>query len=249
MIWVIAKREATSLFRTPLAWSLLCVTQFVLAYQFLAQIEIYLQFADKLRAMPEPPGVTEVVVAPTVGVSAMLMLFLIPVITMSSLSGERRSGTLALLYSSPVTAWQIICGKFLGVWSLLAVIWILVALMPLTLLWGAPLDLGVYASGLLALLILMTAYAAIGLMFSALFAQPAVAAIATFGLLVALWLIDWATRLGQDGGLFAYLSSLNHFQSMARGLLDSADLTYFFIITATSLYLATWRLDGDRRPL
>lgn len=249
MIGVIARHEARSLFRTPLAWSLLCVVQFVLAYQFLAQIEIYVQFEDKLRAMAQAPGVTEVIVSPILGVSAVLMLFLIPVITMSALSGERRSGTLALLYSSPITSWQIVVGKFLGIWGLLAVIWVIVALMPLTLMWGAVLDLGIYLSGLFALLVLMAAYAAVGLMFSAMFAQPTVAAIMTFGALVGLWLIDWAARLGQDGGLFGYLSSLNHFQRMTRGLLDTTDVAYFAIVTATSLYVTAWRLDGDRKPL
>jgi ABC-2 type transport system permease protein len=87
MIRVIATRETIALFRTPLAWSLLAMAQFVLAYQFLAQIETYLHFAGKLRAIPEAPGVTEVVVTPTIGVSALLMLFFIPVITMASLSG------------------------------------------------------------------------------------------------------------------------------------------------------------------
>ena len=249
MIRIIATREATALFRSPLAWSLLAMAQFVLAFQFLAQIETYLHFADKLRAMPEAPGVTEMVVTPSFIVSAMLMLFLIPVVTMSSLSGERRSGTLALLYSSPITSWQIVAGKFIGIGALLAVVWVMVALMPLTLMWGATLDVGVYLSGLLALFVLMAASAAIGLMFSAMFTQPAVAAIMTFGVLSGLWLIDWATRLGQDASLFNYLSSLNHFQRIARGLLDSADLAYFMIIIATSLYLTTWRLNGDRKPL
>ncbi len=249
MIWTIAKREATSLFRTPLAWSLLSVVQLVLAYQFLTQIEIYLQFEDKLRAMPEAPGITEVIISPILGLSAILMLFVIPVLTMSSLSGERRNGTLTLLYSSPITSRQIVAGKFLGLWALLTVIWVIAALMPLTLMWGAPVDLGVYLSGLLALMMLMTAYAGIGLMFSAMFAQPAVAAIATFGILAGLWLIDWATHLQQEAGLLSYVSSLNHFQRLARGLIDSTDLSYFAIITAVSLYLTAWRLDGDRKPL
>jgi len=249
MIGVIARREATSLFRAPLAWSLLAVTQFVLAYQFLAQIETYLAFADKLRAMPEPPGVSEVVVTPTMGVAAMLLMFLVPVITMGSLSGERRAGTLTLLYSSPVTSTEIVLGKFFGVWALLGVLWIAIALMPLTLLWGAPLDLGVYACGLFALLLLMAAYSAVGLMFSALFAQPALAAVMSFGVLTGLWLIDWATRIGGEGGVFTYLSSLTHFQRLASGLVDSADVTYFLIITAAALAAAVWRLDGDRRPL
>ena len=249
MIRVIATRETIALFRTPLAWSLLAMAQFVLAYQFLAQIETYLHFADKLRAIPEAPGVTEVVVTPTIGVSALLMLFFIPVITMASLSGERRNGTLALLYSSPVTSFQIVAGKFIGIGTLLAILWVIIALMPLTLMWGATLDVGLYLSGLLALFVLMSAYTAVGLMFSAIFAQPSVAAIMTFGLLSGLWLIDWATRLGQDASLFSYLSSLNHFQRIAQGLLDTSDLAYFIIIIVLALYVTTWRLDGDRTPL
>lgn len=249
MIWIIANREASAMFRSPLAWSLLAVSQFVLAFQFLAQIETYLHFSDKLRAMPEAPGVTEVVVTPIIGVTAVLMLFIIPVVTMSSLSAERRSGTLALLYSSPVTSWQIVAGKYLGVSALLAVVWVIVALMPVTLMWGAALDLGLYLSGILALFLLMATYTAVGLMFSAFFAQASVAAIMTFGVLGALWLIDWATRLGQDAGLFNYLSSLNHFQRLARGLLITTDLAYFMIIIASALYLATWRLDGDGKAL
>jgi ABC-type transport system involved in multi-copper enzyme maturation permease subunit len=147
MIGVIAKREAIALFRTPLAWALLAMTQFVLAYQFLAQIEIYLQFEDKLRSMPDAPGITEVVVTPTIGTAAMLMLFVIPVLTMSSICGERRNGTLALLYSSPVRCADIIVGKFFGVCFLLSLVWAIVALMPLSLMWGAPLDLRTYACG------------------------------------------------------------------------------------------------------
>jgi ABC-2 type transport system permease protein len=221
----------------------------MLAYQFLAQIETYLAVAERLRAMPEPPGVSEVVVTPTFGVAALLLMFLVPVLTMGSLSGERRAGTLALLYSSPVTSLQIVLGKYVGVWSLLVVIWIATALMPLTLLWGAPLDLGVYACGLLALLLLMAAYSAIGLMFSAMFAQPALAAVMSFAVIAGLWLVDWAARLGQSSELFAYVSSLNHFRRLASGLIDSTDVAYFLIITAAALGTAVWRLDGDRKPL
>jgi len=249
VIWVIARREATSLFRTPLAWALLCVTEFIIAYRFLTQIELYTEFAEKLRAMPEPPGVSEIIVIPMLGAGAMLLLFVVPVITMATISGERRSGSLSLLYSSPVTSWQIIVGKFLGVLALLAVIWLMIALMPLTLLWGAPIDLGMTACGLFAMGLLITTYAAIGVMFSALFAQPALAAIASFGLLAALWSVDWASRLGRDAGILADVSSLNHFQRLAGGLLDSTAVAYFVAITLTALAIATWSLDGDRRPL
>jgi len=249
VIGVIARRELTSLFRSPLAWALLCVTQIVLAYRFLAQIELHLEFAEKLRAMPEPPGVSEIIVVPVLGAAALLLMFIVPVITMSAISGERRAGSLALLYSSPVSIWQIVAGKFIGCCGMLGVIWIIIALMPLTLLWGAPLDLAMTAAGLFALGLLMTTYAAIGLMFSALFRQPALAAIASFGVLAALWSIDWASRLGHDAGVLADLSSLNQFQRLASGLLDTVAIGYFVLITMTALCITGWSLDGDRRAL
>lgn len=249
MIRVIAKHEAMALFRTPLAWSLLAVVQFVLAYQFLAQIETYLKFEDKLRAMPEAPGVTEVVVTPTLGVAAMLLLFFAPILTMASISGERRNATLPLLLSSPITSGQIVIGKFVGIAALLCVLWVTVALMSLTLLWGAPIDIGAYLSGLLALACLGASYIAVGLMFSTLFTQPAVCAVMTFGLLSFLWLVDWATRLGEQAGALNYLSSLTHFQQMASGLLSSVDFVYFAALCISALAIAIWRLDGDRKPL
>lgn len=249
MIGVIARRELTSLFRSPLAWVLLCVTQIVLAYRFLAQIELHLEFAEKLRAMPEPPGVSEIIVVPLLGAAALLLMFVVPVITMSAISGERRAGSLALLYCSPVATWQIVAGKFIGCCGLLGVIWAIIALMPLTLLWGAPLDLAMTAAGLFALALLMTMYAAVGIMFSALFRQAALAAIASFGVLAAMWSIDWASRLGMDAGVLAELSSLNHFQRLASGLLDTVGVGYFVLITVTALVITIWSLDGDRRAL
>lgn len=249
MLRVVARREIHALFRSPLAWMVLASTQFVLAFQFLAQIDIFQQYLPKLRSLPVPPGVTQVVVVPTFGMAAMVLLFVIPVITMHSLSAERRAGTLALWYSAPVSLTALVLGKFLGVMSLLLVVWALNALMPLTLLWGTALDLGTYAAGLLGLLLLMAACTALGLFFSAATSQPTVAALATFALLLSLWLIDWASRLNAEPGLLAQLSMLNHFQHLAGGLIDSTAVAYFLIVIASALALTIWRLYGDRQPL
>jgi ABC-2 type transport system permease protein len=141
----------------------------------------------------------------------------------------------------------LVFGKFLGVMSLLALIWGLNALMPLTLLWGTALDLGTYASGLLGLLLLMAAGTALGLWFSALTAQPAIAAIATFATMLSLWLIDWASTLEKDPGLFTQWSMLTHFQNLTRGLVDTFDIAYFVLLTCGALALTVWALAGERR--
>ncbi len=246
MIVNIARREMQSLFRTPFAWWVLAAVQFLLAYQFLAQIDLFLEYLPKIRRMSQPPGVTQLVVVPTFNLMSFLLLFLIPVLTMQSFAGERRQGTMKLWYSAPVNLTQLVLGKFLGVLSVFAAVLGLVALMPLTLLWGTTLDLGTYASGVLALLLLTAAGSALGLAFSALSAQPAVAAVSTLVSLLGLWLIDWASQLERDASVLAELSMLRHFQALSRGLIDTSDVGYFVVFTAAALALTGWALRGDR---
>ena len=102
MMWVAARREVSALFRSPFAWAVLAAVQFLIAYQFLAQIDLFMTSLPKIRSQPHPFGVTQWVVVPTFGVTALLLLMLIPVLTMHTFSGERRAGTLHLWYSAPI---------------------------------------------------------------------------------------------------------------------------------------------------
>ncbi len=247
MIRVVIKRELLGLFRTPFAWWVLAAVQFLIAYQFLAQVDIFVQYLPKIRSLAQPPGVTQLVVIPTFGITALVLLFLIPVLTMHSFSGERRAGTLSLWYSAPIDLSALVAGKFCGLMSVLGIILGLNALMPLTLLWGTALDLGTYACGLLGLFLLMAAGTAIGLLFSALASQPAVAAVGTFVCLLGLWLIDWASQFAAEPGVLAQLSMLAHFQRLTRGLLDTFSVAYFGLITLGALALTVWALHGERR--
>lgn len=246
---VVFRREALALFRSPLAWWLLAAAQCLAAYQFLAQIALFEQYLPRIRSMAQPPGVAQLVVVPTIHLSALLLLFAIPVLTMQTLSGERRSGTLRLWYSAPISLTSLVLGKYLGVMSLLGVVWLMNALMPLTLLWGTTLDIGTCAGALLALALLASTAAAVGICGSALAAQPAVAALLSFSTLLALWLIDWQGDSARRPGLLAEMSMMTHFQRLASGLVDSFDVAYFAILTAGALALAVWALAGERRAL
>ncbi len=247
MINVVLRRELQSLFRAPFAWAVLAVTQLIIAYQFLAQVEIFTELQPRLARMAMPPGVTQLVVQPLLVTIAMLLLFIVPALTMQTLAGERRAGTLALWYSAPVALRTLVLGKFGGVLALLGVIWIGAALMPFTLAWGTALDLGTLAAGLLGLALLMAAATAIGLFFSALTSQPTLAALGGFGCLMFLWLCDWSARVDGEPTLFTHLSMMKHFQPFVRGYVDSADVAYFLIVIVSALVLTVWRLDGDRR--
>lgn len=249
MIDAVFRREVTSLFRAPFAWAVLAGTQFVLAYQFLAQIEIFNELQPRLARVAAPPGVTQLVVQPLFVTVAMLLLFIVPTLSMQTLAGERRAGTLALWYSSPVALHTLVVGKFAGQLCLLGVIWASAALMPFTLAWGTALDLGTLAACLVGLALMMMATTAVGLFFSSLTSQPTLAALGGFACLMFLWMCDWSGRIDGEPTLFTHLSMMNHFQNFVRGYLDSADLAYFLLVTVTALALTTWRLDGDRRAL
>lgn len=248
MIFTIAWRELRTLFLSPLAWSILAVVQLILAYLFLSQLDTYMSLQSQLLGMPGAPGVTEIVVAPIFGNATIVLLLVVPMLTMRLISEERRAQTMALLFSAPLSMSEIVIGKFLGVMGFLLIMVAMLSLMPLSLLLGGTLDFGLLASALLGLLLLLSCFAAVGLFMSTLTDQPTVAAISSFGVLLMLWIVDWAGSgsTGQVSELFAYISILRHFESLLRGVFDSSDVIYYLLFVTFFIGLSIRRLDADR---
>ncbi len=245
MIRAIAGRELRSLFFSPLAWLLLGLMQFILAWLFLIQVEEFMQLQPQLATLETAPGVTDLVVMPLLDSAALILMLVTPLISMRLLSDEYRNGTIRLLLSAPVSTTSIVLGKYLALIALLAVVLLMVALMPLSLLTGAELDLGKLASGLIGLGLMLATYAAIGLYFSSLTSQPAVAAVSTYGLLLFLRVVNHAGD-GQGSGIFDWLSLSSHYSPLLSGLLHSSDIVYFLLLPVAALSLAIHRLDGLR---
>jgi len=246
MIITIAMREVHSLFLSPLAWSILAVTQFIMGYLFLGQLDMFLQIQSRLVALNDAPGLTEIVVTPLFANAALILLLVIPLITMRIISEERRTQTLSLLLSAPISVTEIILGKFLGVLIFIAILLLLIALMPFSLLLGGTLDYGMVASAFLALFLLLASFASAGLFMSTLTGQPTIAAISTFGVLLMLWIIDWSADFSEAGSVFSYLSILNHYRSLLEGVFKSSDIVYYLLFITTFLTLAIRRLNADR---
>jgi ABC-2 type transport system permease protein len=247
MIFTIAARELRSLFLSPLAWSVLAVVQFILAYAFLAKVDNFMTLQPQLVGLEGAPGVTDFIAAPLLNDAAFVLLLVTPLITMRILSEERRNGTLSLLFSAPVSMTEIVLGKYLGLLGFFFILLAMLLLMPLSLLAGTPLDLGKLAAGVLGLALLLAAFGAAGLYMSSLTQQPTVAAISTFGLLLLLWIIDWAGKGGDEvSGLLQYLSLPRHYEPLLRGLVHSTDVLYFLLFIIIFLGLSIRRLDADR---
>lgn len=255
MIKLIALRELKSLFLSPLAWAMLAVMQLILCYQFLTQLETYMQLQAKLSVLEESPGITDLVIAPLLGGAAIVLLLIVPLLTMRLISEEQKNQTLPLLFSAPISMTQIILGKYLGVLGFLLVLVIMIALMPLSLLLGAAIDLGQLFAAVLGLTLVLASFAAAGLYMSTLTRQPAIAAVSSFGLLLFLWIINWADSTEIDASLaeggeniLTWFSLLNHFEPLLKGVFSTADIAYYLLFICLFLVLSVRRLERLRLP-
>lgn len=247
LILIIARREFKTLFLSPLAWTILAILQFILAFLFLTQVETFTLLQPQLASMDNAPSLTDITITPLFGNAAIIFLLVTPLLTMRLICEERRNKTLPLLLSAPVSNGEIIFGKYLGSLGLLVVIVGMILLMPLSLLLGGTLDFGKLFANVFALLLLAGAFNAIGLFMSCVAGHPITAAMGAFGALFVLWILDWSANLSdKPSELFKYLSVLRHFQNIQSGLLDTGDIAYFLIFISLFLLLSIRRLEKER---
>ena len=247
MIRLIAARELRALFASPLAWGVLGLSQFVLAWRFLQLVDEYQRHYQPLLAGLETAyGVTELVAARFLGdaVPLMFLLLLAALLAMRAIAEERRAGSLPLLLAAPVSSTEIVLGKYLGNLCFLLIALALWALMPFSLQLGTALDVGRLAAGLFGLALLGAALLAVAIWASSLTAQPGLAAAVTFALGLLLMLLHLGGR-GEDN-LFQYLGSLPHYDQFLAGRVHSTALSYFLLLVLGFLGFAVRRLDASR---
>ena len=247
MIWVIARREAYAMFLSPLAWIILAVIQTILGYMFLANLDNFFLLQPQLIQIANTPGVTDIVITPLMQVAAIILLMVMPLMTMRSFADEKRNRTLSLLVSAPLSMTEIVLGKYLGLILFVVILVSMLMLMPLSLYLGTSPDAGKLLSIYIGMLLLLAAFAAIGLFMSSLTEQPVVAAISTLGVLMLLWIVDWNSDAGESvSNLFQYLSLKSHLNAFLKGIFSTRDLIYYLLLITVFLILGIRRLDQKR---
>jgi len=247
MIWVIARREFVAMFQAPLAWVILAVIQTILGYLFLTNLDNFFLLQPQLMQLENTPGVTDIVVTPLMQVAAIILLMVMPLLTMRSIAEEKRNRSLTLLISAPLGMTEIVLGKFFGLMLFVLVLVSMLMLMPLSLYLGTSPDGGKLLSIYLGMLLLLGSFAAIGLYLSSLTENQTIAAVGSFGILLMLWIIDWLSASVDSGqSLLAYLSLLQHHQSLLEGVFDSSDIAYYLLLITGFLGLTVRQLDRER---
>lgn len=176
-----------------------------------------------------------------------LYLFLVPAISMRLWAEERRSGSIELLMTLPVTAWQAVLGKFLAAWAFTAIALVLTFPIWLTVNYLGEPDNGAILTGYVGSLLMAGGFLSIGSCVSAFTRNQVIAFVISivvcFGFLLSGFplVLDvfsgWAPQVLVDG--VASLSFLTHFTNISRGVIELRDLVYFGLLIGTFLYANT----------
>ncbi len=181
-----------------------------------------------------------------------ILIFLIPAVTMRSISDEKKQGTIELLFTKPLSTWEIVNGKFLGAFVL-----IIIALLPTYIyVWmisyfGNPpgnIDMGSTLGSYFGLLFLIAGYTAIGLFTSSLSDNQIIAFIlAVFICFIFYFGFDGvANSFAENSRIIAAIGMDFHFRSMSRGVIDTRDVIYFISITVLFLAMTVYQLKRMR---
>ena len=178
-----------------------------------------------------------------------MYVILVPALTMRLFSEERKLGTIEIIMTMPVKAWEVVMGKYLAALALLALTTVLSFPLPLTLEFLGTPDWGPIIGGYVGAVLMGAAIISIGIFFSALTQDQAVAFILTFFVLLALVFMEviigflpyWMMPAAR------YLGLSLHFQSLGRGVLDMRDIIYYISVVAFFLYLNVLTLEAEKR--
>ncbi len=249
-VLAIAGKELRGYFASPIGYVLVGFWALLYGYFFYSLVA-YFERQSMQMAMGGPGGslnVNQMLITPLLVNATVIMLLIFPLITMRTYAEEKRSGTIELLLTSPVTDLQIILGKFLGALGLYAAMLAVTFIhMALLFYYGSP-EWKPIATGYLGLLLMGASFLSLGLFISSLTKNQIVAGMITFSVFLMLWIINWiATFMGPTmQTVLSYLSITEHFDDFAKGIIDTRHVVYYLSFIAFGLFLTMKSVDSER---
>jgi len=228
----IFRRELSAYFYSPMAYIVISVFLLITGWFFTS--ELFLSDSSSLR------NVFQII--------TFIFIFFIPAITMRLLSEERKSGTIELLVTMPVSDLEIVLGKYFAGLALLIVALFFSLPYALTLMALGQPDIGMLISGYLGLVLLGASYVSIGVFSSTVSKNQVVAFIIAFTIIFTLWLIDKFLMIMPVYlvPILQFLSIDYHYENIARGVIDSRDLLYYLSLIVFMLSLSKLSLESRK---
>jgi ABC-2 type transport system permease protein len=249
-VLAIAHRELKAYFGSPIAYIVIGFFSLLFGYFFYALLVYFDRTSMQMAGMggPQSVNINEQLIRPVFLNSSVIVLFVLPLVTMRTYSEEKRSGTIELLLTAPLTDFQIIMGKFLGAMALYAAM-LAVTLIHIGVLFafGEP-EWRPVVTAYLGMLLMGGCFISLGLLISSLTKNQIVAGMITFAVFLMLWVINWiASFTGPTTqAVLNYLSITGHLDDFTNGVLDTRHLVYYFSFIAFGLFLTARSVDTER---
>jgi ABC-2 type transport system permease protein len=249
-IIAIAQKELKSYFSSPIAYIVIGFWALLYGYFFIAILQFFVRQSMQMSQFggPQSMNVNQQLVRPLLQNVTILDLFLLPMVTMRTYAEEKRSGTIELLLTSPVSDFEIIMGKFLGAMALYTVM-LAVTLLHIGLLfiYGHP-EWKPIVTAYIGLWLLGGCFISLGLLISSMTKNQIVAGMVTFAIFLMFWVITW---IGSFSGptvdkLTQYLSIIDHLDDFNKGVLDTSHLIYYLSFITFGLFLTAKAVDTER---
>ena len=217
------KRELKSYFATPVAYVFLVIFLFFAGYLPFRQGFFDIRQADMRLFFMNIP---------------LLFVFMVPCTAMRLWAEERKSGSIELLLTLPITITGAVVGKFVAAWVFLLIALLLTITMPITVSYLGNPDVGLIVTGYLGSVLLAGSFLAIGCFFSAMTKNQVISFILSVAALAVLVYAGMPTTLSYLGsflpaglvGAIENMSILGHFESMQKGVIDLRDIAYFGVL-------------------
>ena len=251
-IQAIIAKELRSAFVSPVVYVVGAV--FLLIFGVLSHLAVQSASIQAVRVMQLQGGMAQVnlndlVFRPTFYSIAIVLLLSLPLLTMRLFAEERKLRTFEFLMTAPIRINDMVLGKFLSVFVIYLGLVALTGFVPLIMSLFSSFDWGSVFTGYVGLVLLGSLFLAVGVFASSLTENQIVAAFLSFGILIIVWLLGAVGTLMGDtgpGNFFAYLSFIEHYDRLVRGLVDTKDLVYFVSGITLMLFLAHRVVESQR---
>jgi ABC-2 type transport system permease protein len=249
----IYKREIRFYFTTPIAYVVMVIFTAIFGFLFFRNLAYYSQLSYELmqnQYYQQRIDLIMGVFGPLFNSNAIVFLLVIPPLSMRLFAEERKSGTIELLYTYPLKDIQIVLGKWFAALTILFVMLVLTLPAPvIAFSFAGVAEWGPVLSGYLGLFLMGTAFLSLGVLISALSENQIVAIIVSYGALLALWFLGFATdpNTGTAAAeVLKELSIIGHLNNFVRGVIDSKDVVYYAGFIFVSVFLTTRVLESKR---
>jgi len=249
-IWTICRKELGSYFASPIAYLLLTMFAVIFGFFFWNAVGYFnlMSLESQMRGQSFPMNINEQVIRPLLSNVSVIGLFFIPMITMRLFAEEKRMGTIELLVTSPIRDIETILGKWLAAMMLYLCMLAFTALnFAFLFRFGNP-DWKPLAVGYLGLMLQAGGLLAVGTFISTLTKNQIIAGAATFGACLLLWVFSWVAgyETATWAKVMSYMSVTDHFDSFAKGVLDTKDIIFFVSLIFFGLFLTSRSMESLR---